>query len=290
MSVTYDNDALVEQIKSKASLADGRYESQELLDLAYMQMLSVVYPIIISMREEYFVRFIDTPIIPGQFRYPVTERALNGALRDVQVIVGDEVRRIERIDIQEIGSVGDGEPCAFFLMGDEICLYKNPTVSGYILRQYFFISPGRLVPLAEVARIESIDVATKSCSIGAVPTGWTTGNTFDFQKGSAGYKYLGLDLTATLVTTTMTFADDLPPDLVVGDYITLAGEAGFPQIPKAQQPLLVQSTVSTVLGSIGHTEAAIASKSIEGEIKGASLAVMATRIQGAPRKFRTTLY
>lgn len=290
MAVSYDNDFLVEQIKIKGSIADGRFTDQELLDLAYTQLVSVLYPLIIGMREEYFIWDYDQTIVANQAAYPIWDRALGDTLREVKIVNGAEINDTPRIDPTDITNTATGDPAAFYLKANNIMLYPPPATGGQTLRQTVYITPGRLVPLAEVVEIATINTATNTATISALPTGWSTSNTFDFQKGSGGYEYLGVDYAASAVGTSMIFTSTLPTTLAVGDYITLAGEAGFPQLPKAAQSLLVQSTVTAVLKVLGHNESAAVSEAMETTLAKALMVIMAPRIQGAQRRFRTTMY
>jgi hypothetical protein len=290
VSISYDNDSLVEQIKIKGSIPDGRFSDQELLDLAYIQLLSVIYPLIISMREEFFLWDYDQAVTASQSAYPIFERALGDGLREAKLVIGAEIRDLARIDPQDITSTATGDPECFYLKANDMVLYPTPGTTSGTLRQTAYLSPGRLVPLAEVAEILTIDRTTDTVTIGTLPTGWTTANSFDFHKGSGGYQDLGLGYTGSLVTTTMTFTSDLPTTLAVGDYLALEGEAGFPQVSKAAQALLVQSTVTTALKAMGHNEASAISDALEKSLAGALAVVMAPRIQGAPRRFRTTMF
>lgn len=287
--MTFNTTRLVEQINLKGSLPQGRFETQEILDVAYDVLLSEVTPYMISQREEYYVRKTTEAITASQAEYGFPTRALGQALREVQIIKGTVVVDVDRIDLEEITSTAEGEPNEFYVMGNSIYLYPTPNVSQNTLQMYYFFRPSKLVPVNECAYISAIDTGTNTLTVSA-PTDWTTADTFDLIQGRDGFKVRSFDLTASAVSTSSITLSELPSGLQVGDYVALSGESCFPFLPTEGHQLLVYKTVAALLESIGDTANA-ASADKRGLMIQAQLDnLFGTRIQGAPKQFANPLF
>lgn len=284
--MAFDTARLVEQIKIKGCLPTGRFEDQELLDIAYDVMLSEMVPDIIGIREEYFVKTHDAAIIAAQSDYQIHYRAIGGTLREVKVINGSDVTNIERTDVERIRNVTTGTPEYFYVLGNDLILFPTPASTSGTLRQYYYIRPSKFVPVSETGAITAINTATNTVTL-TIPTGWTTANTFDLVRGRAHYDIMSIDLAASAVSgSTITFTSSLPASLVVGDYVTLSQETCFPFMPSEGHVALIQSSVAAVLESMGDPAApAVAQKAQM--LKDNFKKVLGVRIQGAPKRLQT---
>lgn len=285
--MAYDNDRVLAQVKLLATVSEGRYTDQELLDLAYDQLIAEVCPLLITVREEYLVRTVEEAIVANTARHSVYARALGNTLRDVKMVNGTTVTELWRVDEEEAVET-TGTPSGFYLEGNYIVLTPVPATTTGNLRQSYYARPGKLVPVAEAARITAINTATMTVTC-AFPSTWTTTNTFDFVKAKGGFEHLGLDYAASSVASgAITFTTSLPSNLAVGDYVALAGESPVPQIPQELHPLLVQMTVSRVLESMENPAQAASEARCE-KLKAAAVALLSNRVQGAPKKFKSSL-
>lgn len=284
---TFNTTRLVSMVKLKGDLPDGRYEDSEILDLATDALVSEIAPLMISAREEYYVRSKDFTVTAAQSCYLIPSRAVGGTLREVKLIRGTQVVDLQRMDPEDIDSIDTSTPCAFYIQGDNIVLYPTPDATGDTLRMTYFVRPSALVATTACAQITEINGSTLTLS---VPTTWTTTNTFDIIRGESGFSLKGMDLAASAVNTTnIVFSSALPTDLVVGDWVCLSGESCFPWIPADAHQLLVHLTVVACLEALGdQTNLQVAAARAEA-LKDALKAVLTSRVQGAPRRFGTSL-
>lgn len=278
--MAFDTTRLVNQINIKGSLPEGRFEDQELLDFAYDSMLSEVVPTILMTREDYFVTYKDYTITASQAGYTIPTRALNGIVREVKLVRGTQVIDLERIDLEKISSTQTGTPNSFYVAGTYVYLYPTPATTEDTLRIYYFMRPSKFVPTSECARITAINGNT--CSI-TIPTGWDTSDTFDLVRGRAHFDPLAIDLEASSVSGgAITFTSTVPSELQVGDYVTLAEETCFPQLPPEGHVPLVQSAVTSALESIGDPNAATSASKTQALLE-RFRGVLSTRVHGAPK-------
>lgn len=281
--MAFDTTRFLTQLNQTGCLPTGRFTDAELLAIGYDVLLSELVPLIIKIREEYYVKLYDSNITVSQAAYPIVSRSIGGTLREVKMIVGTDILNLLRVDLEDIKFVQVGTPDRFYVMGNDLNLFPTPSATANTLRQIYYIRPSKLVPVSETAVITAINTATKTVTI-TIPTGWTTANTFDLVRGSAHYDVLDLNLVATSVGAgVIIFTNTLPTSLAVGDYVTLADESCFPYLPPEGHTVLVQATAAAALETIGDPAAAnVAAKALM--LKENLKSVLSVRIQGAPKR------
>jgi hypothetical protein len=216
-----------------------------------------IVPLLAEVREEYLVTYKDITVVSGTTEYDIPERAVAGKIRDVTLSDGNggytSLARIEPENVTGAASSVTGAAISYYLRGNKIVLIGTGTTGT--LRVTFYQRPNRVVATTAVGEITAINTGTKVVTI-SVPTTFTTGVTYDFVKGRAGFDTLGQDLVATAVgASTVTMDATLPTDLVVGDFLCLAQETPIAQIPVDLHPLLAQRVAATVLHALGDPKA-----------------------------------
>lgn len=286
--MAFNNDRLLDQIKLLGAVADGRYEDQELLDLAYDALISEVCPLLITVREEYLVRTADTSIAASTSRYAIHDRALGGSLRDVRIVDGTSVTELNRIDPEE-ARLTTGTPDSFYIEGNYVVLSPVPASATGTLRQSYYVRPGKLVPASEAAVITAINTGTNTLTC-TFPSDWTTSDTFDLIRAKGGFEHLAIDQACSSVTgTSMVFTSSLPSGLAVGDYVAIATESPIPQIPQELHSYLTQLSVSLYLEAMKDMEGLQVSTAKGDRLRSAAVALLSNRVQGAPKKFKSSL-
>lgn len=279
------SDKLVEEVEKQARISPGSFEDGDILSFAYEAMISELCPLIISLREEYLVRYLDLPIVALQNAYAISDRALGQTLREVKIVKGSRVINLSRISEEEVQSNSPGTPSSFYLQGNNVILYPTPASSVDSLRLSYFISPNRLVDTAKCARVDAIDIETKTI-ICTVPSSWDTGNVFDLIKNGAGNEHKAIDLAASSVdANSITFIDALPANLSVGDYLSLAGESPLPQVPAVCMQLLIYLTMAKCLESLGDVAGLQAAQGKISRLETSVKTLLGNRIQGASKRF-----
>lgn len=281
--MSFNSTRIVEQMKLKGSLPEGRFEDQELLDFAYDSLLSEVVPAVLAAREDYYVTYTDYSITANQAEYAIPTRALNGVVREVKVVrtADSSVLDLDRIDLEDVATTQTGDPWAFYTSGNNLVLYPTPQTTVDTLRVWYFIRPSKLVETSAVAAITAINTGTNTITV-TIPTGWSTSNTFDLIRGRAHFDVLSKDLTASAVGAGAITLSSLPSGLVVGDYVALAEETCFPLLPVEGHVALIQSAVTAALESMGDPSAANSAAKTQALLKSFN-AILTTRVQGEPK-------
>jgi len=102
----------------------------------------------------------------------------------------------------------------------------------------------------------------------SIPSNIVNGSVIDFLQTKPGHRTRAMDITIPaggISASIISFnSSDVPTDLVVGDYICLAGECIIPQIPTDLHNVLAERTSARILASIyvlaADTAAQVASK------------------------------
>lgn len=229
------------------------FTEAEILTIASEELRSLIIPSLYSLNEEYGVYYKTITCVNGQSEYDIPEQAYQNTIREVQLVIGDQVYDLERTNLEKtrVGTL-TGRPCAFYLRSNRIVLHPTPTSSDWSIKVWFQLTPPQLVPASETAVITAIDTALKRVSFSSIPTDWVTGDRFDMICKKAGHVHKAIDFTSTLVSGTDIDFSELPSDLVVGDYVSITGESSLINLPYAMIPVLAQFTAGALLEYAGQ--------------------------------------
>ena len=274
--MSLDTSRFLDQVKMKATLPTGRYTDQEILDIAYDILLSDVQPFLISLKQEFYTKKSNLTVSDGYNTYPINSRALGMALRELK-LDSENLRQISPEDTDENSS---NDTSAYYFEGSNIILYPTPTSSA-TLTQTYFQRISKPVLTTDCAVVTSIDTSTGIVTA-TTPSTWTTSDTFDIVSRLNGNDTLAKDLSASAISsTTITFtASDLPSTFAVGDYIALAGETPYIQVPDDAIPLVQQLTVTDLMEALGDQNALQISMQKAEKLRVGLTRVMSIRNQG----------
>lgn len=288
--MAYTNDDLLEIIKFKGSVPESndQFSDQKLLNLATEVMLDTLLPVILRLREEYYVFPMTQAITANTSKYRVSPRFVGAMLRDIQLVDGSQLKSLPQIPPEEVSSTETGNPSSFYMQGPSFVIYPTPNANAS-LQLTGFLKPSRLTEVANCGKIATINTGTNQVTVDTLPTSFTTGTVIDFVKGSPGNEILDIEYSITNASgVTITFSS-LPTGLAVGDYVTPFGFSPVPNIPEEYFSILAEYTVQKVLKSMGQNEeATIAGESASNLLQNIT-GMMKPRVSGAPKKFKTRL-
>lgn len=270
--------------------AQSTFLTADILRILNEEQLSSVVPLLLGVREEYFVKDVDTALVAGTSEYAIPTRAMGGQLRDVVVLQADgTTRNLERQYPEAVvgASTDRGAPHSFTLRGNTLVVLPTPIAPGETLRMSIQQRPGYLVETVATATVTSINTGTGVVTAsGGVPSSMSTTSPVDFVRAKPGFECLGQDVTPTgKAATTLTIAlASLPSSLAVGDYVCLAGEAPVAQLPVELHPVLVLRGVSVLLKASGDMEGSAAALKEAQEKEGKALTLLSERVKGEQRK------
>jgi hypothetical protein len=279
----------INQVTMKATLPGGRYENPEILAVAFDVLLSQMVPLILDLREEYYVTSESQAITANQAEYPIPHQAFGLMLREVKRVYNGQIQNLSQIDPSEITTEAKGTPESFYLEGQSVILYPTPqSTDGSTVKLSFYKTPNTPVLTTAAALITSIDRVTGIITA-TPPTSWTSNDTFDFISQRNGHKTLGTG-TATLTTVDMTFStSSIPTTLEVGDYISLTGQAPYLQIPDNAFGLMVQLTANEFLEDLGDAQPLQIGIGKAEQLKAIFVKSMSTRVLGEPKRSKIRL-
>ncbi len=229
----------------------------------------------------------DIPVVAGTRNYRIPKRAVLSGLKSVELVqAGSEpvpLNPIARPRVNEnnrMGGTGN-----YFTQGNEIVLVADPSFTGS-LRLTWIRRMNKIVPAEETAEITAIDTNTNTITFALSPSDFSSSQTFDLIQATPHFEVLDTDLTATLAGTepamTLTFDDELPEDLVVGDYVALAGETPILNAPLELHDVLVMRACYKYLFSLGDQKASYAKAELD-ELRETALSLLQPRVKDSPQ-------
>lgn len=225
------------------------FNVEDFLAVGDRKMTDTIVPVIDSLNVDYFVRTEIMPLVSGQDEYRLPTRAAARKLREVKLINSSNIRfdfpkvSIEREQLYQISGV----PFGFYLKGDRFVVVPSPSTTQWSVQYWYFLAPGRLVPESEAAVVQSF--VGDDVTVVSVPPSIVIGSSVDFIQGTAGNSSYSLGKTVqNIAGTVLTFATgDVPVDLEVGDFISLAGTSPVLQIPDTAVPYFVTEVGKDIL-------------------------------------------
>lgn len=249
-------DNLISEIKLLGGMSDDNYFTDaELLTILKREMKLTIIPLVLKLNEEYFLSNKDYNITDGG-SYRLPKRSIGNKLRDVQLYDGSSYTPLNRLFEEDRSSGLSG----YYISRNSIALSDDITTGT--LRITYYLAPNELILEVNAAQILTIDSAT-DVTVNALPSTITTTTPVDIIQSEGPNDQLALDHTITNISgTTLTFTS-LPDDLVVGDYICLAGQSPVPVIPEELTPVLVQAALVSALSSKKDSQARSEAEKLE---------------------------
>lgn len=244
----------IANVKRAASVptAQATFQESDFLATANLEMQTYLFPLLASLREEFFLHDMDFAYVDGG-RYRIPPRAMGGKLRDVKILVDGREKALPRVPLDNLDLAAYG----FYIRGTHVHVIKMSTVPT-LVRLVYSAQPNPLVSTTRATTVASSTAST--ITLASTPSVFGTPLKFDILKGSEPYEFLdeGLDRQGTLAAGVITITDGLgvPDDLEVGDYIALRYESPVIQYPLPVASLLVQRVAAKCLEHLGDLEGA----------------------------------
>ena len=287
--MTRTADYLLDGLKKRAIVPANQslYTDYDILCTANDIIFNSLMPLLVSLREEFYVTKTRTTVVANQVEYDIPYRTIGRVLREVKYVIQDDSkRRLTRVNPgDEHLFRSSGSPAGFYMYGDKICLVPKPTQTGE-LELWWLMQPNMLVPTSDAAVVESIvgDVVTFS----SMPSSWTAQNQYDMIQGKQGCSILAYDLTPASVDTALkqiTFVTgEIPTALAAGDWVALAQETPVIMLPDEMYHLLEVELATHILSSLGdHDGAKYLSEDLETQYENVKK-ILEPRVIGEPKK------
>lgn len=266
---------------------------QDLLTIMSFEMTSKIYPMMDNQTEEYFVTIQDIPYNQNDTVYQIPPRAFAGKLRSVSFVdpQANEIR-LPRLRPEDIMSNVNATGLAinpalwgFYIQNNHIVLYLssvNGATSNYnFLRFRYIRQPNQLAATSDCAQV--INIAGNVITVNAVPSAFTTTQTYDMISNTPNFDALQDDSVCTLISgNNMTFTS-IPNGFIntlkIGDWICPSGIAPVAQIPfDPGYNLLLQLSAAKCLEIHGDTQGFNVAMSQATDMKNFFLSVITPRV------------
>ena len=287
---------LLEDLKRITAIpvSQATFTDQILVDFLNDELLSTITPILMDVREEFFIDHVDYDVNTYGTTLSIPSNTIGEKLRDVVMVAnagGDEsYTNLPRLSLEQLSatfSQGNGSRffsnSGFIVEGNKIKLYPVEGWSNETIRLYFYRRPGELILVNEAANITAVDTGLSTVTVNVVPSGWAINKVVDIIESIQPFGTHASELTITnIVGQTITL--DSVDNIVVGDYVAPTGQAPLAQIPKEAQRLLVQSTKVQILESLDDDSNWTLAKEKYDTMLTNFLKAVTNRVDGQPKK------
>jgi len=289
-------------------------QNSDLLRYADQEMEARIFPLILSVNEEYNVQTLDVNTSQNIQGYRMPPRAIAGQLRDVKYIQGGTQLPMPKIEIEQLtawtlNSYG-GAPAGFFLKAGTINVVPIPPGGNALRFQYFAdhgafddwsskTPPGGFISTTVTYSTTLVQNDTVRFDAGAFTP--TLNALYDIVAGNTPYEYLALSLqcidaahpTYKVVNPAQGVPGYTPaclsPVISVGDIVTPAGAMPIIPLPADIYELLMLRVAIQVLSSVGDVERMGALESQYEKGFATMLKLYSPRVSGSPKKIQGLL-
>ena len=292
---------LIKSIKKRAAIpqAQKTYQDEDILRFANEEMDHVLLPLIIRVKEEFYVKTDTITLATGQTRVKIPYRAIGSKIRNlwIESASGGTRRAMTRIQPEDLTEfdmgVSNGSKAVFYLEGDNIVLISATGIStGDSLKVSYYLRPNDIVVENRVPQITRIvqNISTADIYLTSLPTHFEIGMEIDFIENVGNCQTIAYDIPVLDVNDNVSGEvrltinlSDLPSGLIANDHVALSGETKVPQIPSDLHAVLAQAVACRILEAQSDPNLDRAEKTLA-KMMDAANALVDTRTEGTPQK------
>lgn len=287
----YSTEELIQTIKRACAVPTSQltYTDPDWAALANDMLQTVVVPLIMSTREDYFVTFEDV-LSPSDGVIAFPENAVGSKLRNVCYISQANpliLINLPRIDLDVVAGVGFYNVwtlAGFYVQGSDIVLYPNTSVpTNTPIRLYYYRRTLVLAPPEEYGQVQSIDTNTNTVVLDFVPLDWENGTMLNSVGSEPNFVITNPGVEITALSSPSIILDSVD-DIEVGDYLSRLGFSAVPQVPIEAHNYLAQLTAAKALEGLGDREGMKAAYEEAQKLKESLLVMISQRVDGSVKK------
>lgn len=166
----YTSNDLIEAVKRKIAMpiSQETFTEDDILAFANEEMFISQVPSVLSYNQEYFVYQVEVPLVSGQNRYPIPDRAIGMRIRDVSFKdESNNLVELTRIDLGDSAFFQGIDATIstihkFYLEGNDIVLIPFDNIETGSLVFSIYLRPNQLVSDDQAAVLTSITEATSA--------------------------------------------------------------------------------------------------------------------------------
>lgn len=296
---TFTSEDLITSVKTRAAVPTSQitFSDEDILRFANEELDINLVPLVLSVKEEFYVDIVQIPVATGQDRYDIPYRAIGSKVRDASLRgnATGSIMPLARIQPEDRAFFADSNTNSdkkfIYLQNDQIVFVENVNFSpDNILEVLYYLKPNDLVKSNKVGFITGIqtDLTNAYIFVTALPSNITANSRIDFIKGKPNHKILDYDILvqsvdSNLKRVTIALAD-LPAALEVGDDVCTAGQTRYIQLPSDLHVVLAQSVAARILEAQGDMDGLKAANVKLEDMREKALTIIDTRIESMPQK------
>ena len=260
-----------------------------LLPVADREIQTSLVPLLMSVREEFYVLKKSYAITAGTTRVRIPGRTIAGRIRDARLTVGTSERRLIRYESEDKTRYfplngGGATPAGYYVEGEWLVLLPQSSLAA-TLDVYYFGRPGRLtITSSEWDVVNAITTTGSVSSVNLAGSTTPASLLYDIVRADSGFAPL---IQNVVMDGTSLGAFDCASTvgalIAVGDYIVSADKTPVVPLPVELHGVLVARTAAAVLRQLGKYSEANAETKHADELSGAALAMLAPRVTNQPK-------
>jgi hypothetical protein len=314
-TTTQDFCADVRRLAMIPNSATQGNQNADLLRYADQEMEARIYPLILSVNEEYNVQTLDVNTSQNIQGYRMPPRAIAGKLRDIKYLQGGTQLPMPKIEIEQLtawtlNSYG-GAPAGFFLKAGTVNVVPIPP-GGNALRFQYFANHGKFSDWAGTSNAaggiigiaptySTTLVLNDTVSFTAPSFAPTLNALYDVVAQNPPFEHLAISLKCIQVSPPLYQVlnpalgvpgytpASLSPVISIGDVICPTNSMPLVPLPMDIYQLLMTRVALQAINSLGDTERM---QSLEAQYengKAQMLKLYSPRVDGSPKKMQGLL-
>lgn len=294
MATDYTNDALLENIRLRVLLPNSQnlYTDDRLLMLANDELQTVIFPMMMSIKGDYFVA-VDTQTMTASLEYDIPGDAVGIKIKDVYWRDPNWPSNqpdvlIPLINYQDLTNQAAGlyNYLSYYVMGNKV--HITNTKQGQYLRIRYYKRAAKLVVNSQGGQVE--DSSTVNIVLSNIPTTWAVGDVLQLVNQSPPFETIADDLEITAIGNDYVNLVAQDPDSPIlteddmnGNWLTLLGETVIAQITPEAHPILAQSVGVKCLEGLNDPGMPVAQAKFQ-QLYKAFIDTMTPRVDGQAKK------
>ena len=270
------------------SSSAGATADADLLAYADKEMQTRLIPLLVSMREEWYSKVVDIPLVSGQAEYRLPKNAITGRTRLIQLLdpATNALTNLERIEpgrTQELIGNQQGRPWAYFLRGAAVALFPPPADSTLKIRVTYLCRPGSL---QLSSNCKAVATASLSGGTWSLTTSGDLSTAADCVAATPPFEALADGTVVRTGSATYTCASGGVPSygIAVGDWLCPANTSPVVQLPVELHGILTQRTVARAKLAQGYQQEAAQLTADADKLLDEAMRLLTPRTEGEQRK------
>lgn len=286
----YNTEQLILSIQRRCTVPTSQltYTETDWAAMATEEMFDILVPMIMSTREEYFVGYVDVPLVEGVIEMP--GYTIGEKLRSICYVQGGSpvtLINLPRIDLDIVAGLNQlsfSTIAGFYITGNTLNIYpQNALPQNSTIRLYFYKRRLNLAEPENYGQVVSVDELTGTVQLSNVPTSWEVGTELNSVSGTPNFQITNPLMTVTAVSSPTIILDNVT-DVLVGDYFSDVGWSAIPQIPVEAHGYLAQLTAIKALEGLGALEGMKAAQEKLEKMTPGLMIVTSQRVDGSVKK------